>query len=178
MKKTTLILAFIVFVFSSAKAQVLKYEDLNTDKRPKGKFESYEAKDGAIYKVGDKIRIGVPSSNKTFAFISEGDGLLTTVTRASVDISGNEAEIKSITIYGNRRAGFSAVFRCKGLVGLGDGLSVEIEDAIANGEVKSFGMTSDEALAELKKAKDKLDLGLITEEEYEKVKAELIKFIN
>jgi hypothetical protein len=45
------------------------------------------------------------------------------------------------------------------------------------GEVKSFGMTSDEALAALKKAKDKLDLGLITQEEYEKIKSELTPFI-
>jgi hypothetical protein len=38
-------------------------------------------------------------------------------------------------------------------------------------------MTSDDALKELKKAKDKLDLGLITKEEYEVRKLELIKFI-
>jgi hypothetical protein len=64
------------------------------------------------------------------------------------------------------------------MVGLGDGLTIEIEDAIKHGEVLSLGMTSDEALSELKKAKDKLDLGLITEEEYEKIKSELIKYIN
>ena len=38
-------------------------------------------------------------------------------------------------------------------------------------------MTSDQALEALKKAKDKLDLGLITQEEYEKIKAELTPFI-
>ncbi|MCX6311222.1 MAG: DUF4468 domain-containing protein [Bacteroidetes bacterium] len=38
-------------------------------------------------------------------------------------------------------------------------------------------MTSDEALTELKRCKDKLDLGLITQEEYDKKKAELGKFI-
>ena len=36
-----------------------------------------------------------------------------------------------------------------------------VEDALATGELKSNGYTSDEALAALKKAKDKLDLGLI-----------------
>jgi len=39
-------------------------------------------------------------------------------------------------------------------------------------------MTSDEALAELKKAKEKLDLGLITQEKYDEIKAELLKYIN
>lgn len=46
-----------------------------------------------------------------------------------------------------------------------------------NGEVKGYGKTSDEALAELKKAKDKLNLGLISQDEYDKVKAELVPFI-
>ncbi len=40
-----------------------------------------------------------------------------------------------------------------------------------------LGMSSDEALTALKKAKDKLDLGLITQEEYDKIKAELTPFI-
>ena len=38
-------------------------------------------------------------------------------------------------------------------------------------------ISSDEALKELKKAKDKLDLGLITSQEYELKKQELIKYI-
>lgn len=41
--------------------------------------------------------------------------------------------------------------------------------------VRTF--TSDEALSDLKKAKEKLDLGLITQEEYEKIKSELASFI-
>jgi hypothetical protein len=177
--KKIVIVALVLFVGAfQLNAQSLKYSDLVTSKRPKGKFESYESSDGGIYKVGEKIKIGVPSSNKTFAFITEGDGILTPLSPATVSISGNEAEIKSIMVGGNKRAGFSVFFRCKGMVGLGDGLTIEIEDAIKHGEVLSLGMTSDEALSELKKAKDKLDLGLITEEEYEKIKSELIKYIN
>jgi len=38
-------------------------------------------------------------------------------------------------------------------------------------------MTSDQAMKELKTAKDKLDLGLITQAEYDRIKAELIKYI-
>lgn len=41
----------------------------------------------------------------------------------------------------------------------------------------SIEMTSDEAIAELKKAKDKYDLGLITKEEYEAIKMEIKKYI-
>jgi hypothetical protein len=32
-------------------------------------------------------------------------------------------------------------------------------------------------MVELKKAKDKLDLGVITQEEYDKIKIELLKYI-
>jgi hypothetical protein len=38
-------------------------------------------------------------------------------------------------------------------------------------------MTGEEVLEELKKAKDKLDLGLITQHEYDKIKTELTPFI-
>jgi len=67
-------------------------------------------------------------------------------------------------------------FQTKGMTGA-DNYFFNIEDAIPVGEVTSFGLSSDEALTELKKAKDKLDLGLISQEEYDKIKAELTPFI-
>lgn len=42
---------------------------------------------------------------------------------------------------------------------------------------RNEGYTNDEALAELKRFKEKLDLQLITQEEYDKKKAELMKYI-
>ena len=74
------------------------------------------------------------------------------------------------------RAGFTISVKAKSSTGVGN-YNVDFENAILNGEIKSFGMTSDEALAELKKAKDKMDLGLISKEEYETKKSELVKFI-
>lgn len=44
-------------------------------------------------------------------------------------------------------------------------------------ELTTNSYTSDEAITELKRFKDKLDLGLITQEDYNKKKDELIKFI-
>ena len=55
--------------------------------------------------------------------------------------------------------------------------SIQLENAISVGEVKSFGMTSDEALAELKKAKDKLELELISQGDYDRIKADLMNYI-
>lgn len=44
-------------------------------------------------------------------------------------------------------------------------------------DLEANNMTSDEALTELKRWKDKLDLGLVTKEEFDAKKAELSKFI-
>ena len=51
------------------------------------------------------------------------------------------------------------------------------EEAIAVGEVQTKPSSSDAALQELKKWKEKLDLQIITQEEYDKKKEELMKFI-
>jgi hypothetical protein len=90
--------------------------------------------------------------------------------------SGTETEIKRIFVVGNKRTGYSVSMRTKGVIGLLN-YTIQFENALSTGEIKGTGMTSDEALAELKKAKDKLDLGLITAEDYEKKKAELTPFI-
>lgn len=178
MRKIILSLVTLIMFSGSLFSQelVLKQDDLNAEKRPKGDFTSYESKDGSVYKVGDKITIGVPSSNKTFAFITEGDGVLLPITQLLASASGQQVEIKRIDVGGTKRTGFYASLRCKGLTGLSN-YSVQLENAISVGEVKSFGMTSDEALAELKKAKDKLDLEIITQEEYDEIKADLMKYI-
>ena len=55
--------------------------------------------------------------------------------------------------------------------------SVGFERALSCGEIVGQGMTNDKALIELKKWKDKLDLDIITKEEYENKKLELIQYI-
>ncbi len=178
MKKRILNFVILIIFSGSLFSQELelKQNDLNAGKRPKGDFTSYESKDGSVYKLGDKITIGVPSSNKTFAFITEGDGILLPIKPLLARASGQQAEIKRIDILGTKRTGFYASLRCKGETGVSN-YSIQLENAISVGEVKSFGMTSDEALAQLKKAKDKLDLELITQDEYDKIKKELVKYI-
>lgn len=155
--------------------ETLRYSDLS-EKPGQWNFDNYESKDGYLYKTGDKIKIGTPSSNKTFAFIMEGDGFLLPITNASAFASGQMVEIKKVTYTGTRRVGFAAVLVCKGPTGLSN-YRIQLENAIETGEAKGLGMTSDEALAELKKCKDKLDLGLITQDEFNSKKSELSKFI-
>jgi hypothetical protein len=174
MKKHLLIYLITLISTLTVQAQELKFSELNESKR--GRYTSYVASDGSVYKVGDKVKIGMPSSNKTFAFIYEGDGLLIPMTPLQAGASGQETEIKWIGITGTKRTGFQVTFRTKGMIALSN-YSIQFEQAVASGEVVGYGMTSDQALTELKKAKDKLDLGLITQEEYEKIKEELSKYI-
>jgi hypothetical protein len=155
-------------------AQEIKHSDLATAQR--GEFTSYLGSDGAVYKIGNRLKIGVPSSNKTFAYITEGDGILLPITNLTAASSGTETEIKKIYVAGNKRAGYSVAFRTKGLTGLSN-YTIQFENALATKEVRGFGLSSDDALEQLKKAKDKLGLGIITQEEYDNIKANLVKFI-
>jgi len=72
--------------------------------------------------------------------------------------------------------GLMVIFKTKGMTGLSN-YTIQFENALSTDEVKGFGMTSDEALAELKKAKDKLDLGIITQEEFNVLRSELAPLI-
>lgn len=172
-----LIWSFIMtFITITAFSQEVKYEDIQKGLITKGQYESYVAKDGSVYKVGDKIQFGNPSgTNGKFVTIQKMD-IAGTVYIVGAEAINTSAEIKKIRVGGTSRAGYKVSFQTKGMTGV-DNYFLNIEDAILVGEIKSFGMTSDEALAALKKAKDKLDLGLITQDEYDKIKAELTPFI-
>jgi len=172
--KTKLIFMLSFMITTLSYAQEIKHSDLTNASR--GEFTSYVASDGGVYKIGDRIKIGVPSSNKTFAFIWMGDGVITALQPLPVARSGEETEIKKIFVVGNKRTGYSVSMRTKGVIGLMN-YTIQFENALSTGEIKGFGKTSDEALTELKKSKDKLDLGLITQEEFDKLKAELSKYI-
>jgi hypothetical protein len=175
-KRTILLSMLFATIFNITFAQQLNYDDVTKGAVPKGKYESYLSKDGSVYKIGDTLTIGLPSgTNGMFVSINKVDimGTAYIVGREAINTS---AEIKKIRITGNKRIGYKANFQTKGLTGI-DNYFFNIEDAIELGEVKSFGKSSDEALEELKKAKDKLDLGLITQEEYDKLKEDLSKYI-
>lgn len=163
----------MLLISSFAFGQECKYSEIK-NASGRGKCMSYEASDGFVYKPGDKITIGVPSSNKTFAFIDVSSGLQ--VEPLGAKSSGDEVEIKRIYVQGTARTGYYAALETKGTTFLHH-YFIKLEKALETGEIKANGMSSDNALSELKKFKDKLDLGLITKEEFEAKKTELSKFI-
>jgi hypothetical protein len=178
MKKLKNVTVGITLTFLSFMSigQEVKYDDVQKGLITKGQHESYVSKDGSVYKIGDKIEFGNPSgTNGKFVTIQKMD-IAGTVYVVGAEAINTSAEIKKIRVGGTSRSGYKVSFQTKGMTGV-DNYFLNIEDAITVGEVKSFGMSSDEALTALKKAKDKLDLGLISQEEYDKIKAELTPFI-
>jgi hypothetical protein len=179
MKKLLLFaIALIVSVSSFAQKQ-MTHEQLKSFTKGSMEiitFDSYLASDGYTYKVGDTLKIGMPSSNKTFAFITEGSAIHAPVL-ASVSSSGTNTIIKKIYVNGNNRMGYRMTIVGKGVCGTCPQYYINMEEAMASGEVKTKGITSADAMTQLKAGKDKLDLGIITQEEFDKLRAELVKYI-
>jgi hypothetical protein len=174
MKK--LLLVILSSISLSAFSQTLDYTDLNKSNKPTGTFEKYISSTDDTYSVGDTLKIGAPSGvNGRFVYITRVD-IVGTVSYPGTEAANTNAVIKKIRVGGNKRSGFKASFQTKGATSI-DNYFFFLEDAIASGEIKSKGMTSDQALLELKKAKDKLELELITQEEYDKLKVEYAKYI-
>ncbi|MCP5498117.1 MAG: hypothetical protein H7A23_26470 [Leptospiraceae bacterium] len=172
---------FILFLLLSNSicfSQVINHKQLEgIDKKPHGTFEAYISRNGDVYVVGDTLQIKNPSGvNGKFIYITKVDisGTQREVDRYSAN---TKARIKKIAVGGTKNSGFKVSFQTTGMTGI-DNYFFFIEDAIMNGEVKSKSLTSDEALDELKKAKLKLDLELITREEYNKIKERLGKYID
>ena len=176
MKSTLSALLLIIVGAQISVAQEIRFTDLSTTHKFEKQYTSYVSREGAVYNVGDRLKIGKPSSvNQTFIYIFESDAL-TGGANLPAGYSGFETELKRIRVVGNKRIGYAVNFYTKGVWGPSTFI-IPIENALTAGEIKSSVMSSDDALAELKRAKDKLDLGLITQEEFEKLKAELSPLI-
>lgn len=178
MKKIFLILS--VAIATTTFAQTLTYEQAVNSTDPKNEllksYEAYTASDGHTYAVGDDITIGVPSSNKTCAFLTSELAMFAGgPTGVAASWSGYKMKIKSIGIDRNKKRGATVAMRCY-LAGLG-GILVKFENALAAGEIVSEGMTRDKALEEIKKAKDMLELELITQHEFDSIKTECVKYL-
>jgi hypothetical protein len=172
--KKIMMVAISLIVSISTFGQELKFTDLSTELNSK-KFDSYISEDGTVFKVGEKVKIGIPSSQTNFVYIQHVDP----VVGASIvgpNYSNSEVEVKKIQVSGSLRKGYKVWVITNGGVALGK-LYFDIETAIQTKEVKGNGMSSDDALSQLKKAKDKMDLGLITQDEFNKLRTELSKYI-
>jgi len=176
-KLITMTLLVMMTTLSFSQTDTLTHEMVeNAKKRPKGKYLSYVSKDGRIYLPGDTINIGMPSgTNGRFIHLQKMD-LAGTVYIIGAEAVNTHIILKKIRVGGTKRSGWKVSFQTKGMTAV-DNYFLYIEDAITTGEIDSGVMSSDKALEELKRAKDKLDLGLITQKEFDKIREELSKYI-
>jgi len=139
-------------------------------------FDVYVAKDNHSYKVGDTLKIGKPISEKRFAFINEFESFSES-SRVKIDASGTNTILKKIYVGGSKKEGFKIFFIGKGKCGLCLPNYIDVEEALSSGELKSFGMSKEQAIVKLKEAKDLVDLGMMSKEDFDKLKAELSPII-
>jgi hypothetical protein len=177
MKASNLILVFVLTSLTTF-SQELKYDDLFSEKKPKGPFKSYVSKDGTIYKVGEKIKIGVPADTyNAFSYIWVGDGLIVPEKQLGISDSNTETKIMRIVIGGSKKSGFKALFRTRVAEGKVLAYTIIVEKALQSGEIKRSGLTRVEAFTELREAKGKLDSGLISQHQYDSIKVVMTKYI-
>ena len=138
---------------------------------------SYKSIDLEEYFIGDTITLGRgnPSESKYLSIKYTGiEGDTSQYFRAMIKIPNTKTVIKRIYINSSGETCFETLSNSNFYY------RISVDRAISRGELKSKNSsfrTSDEALAELKKAKEKLDLGLMTTNEYNALLAELKKYI-
>ena len=137
-------------------------------------ISEYTASDGSVWTVGQEFTIGSASGIHSFKYITVGSGVMTEITQLEATMAGTKATVKKLRISGTKRTGRRMWLTTTGMFPN----NIQLENAISYGEVVTSGYTSDKALEELKKAKDKLDLGLITQEEFDSLRTELAKYID
>ena len=164
------------------------------------KITAYVASDGVTYKVGSTITYGYPTNGKYYLYFKDETGSwLNAFAEDEKATSAERAENRERAERVENRAGGVATIKkiqclpvdpfnrktcgCKIYLVLNRGglVCTNFEEAIATREVvikaNPEDVASDAALQELKKWKEKLDLQIITQEEYDAKKNELMKVI-
>ena len=176
-------------------AQVLTFEqtqDVNlTNKYSNGDLiEKYIMKDGSEITVGSPIKFGTPLAGKTFQYCYYGEynlakGLLGTPTPLQVGYSGEEVVVTAVKVSHTKMSKNSplSVWLYVENPKLGGAINnrtiFDLEKAIELKEVMNpnAAMTRDEAIAKLKEAKDLLDLGMMSQADYDAMKENLTPII-
>ena len=175
MKKIILFAALVLGAFVM-NAQHLEYNNLkNVDSKLMSyvDFTSYTASDGTTIKIGDFVEFGKSSADMNYKYIMTYVPM-TTPTYIKGDFEGRKFEVVRITVNGKGENKYVGIWTKTDFAGK---YIIDCERALKSGELVGDGMSSDAALAALEREKKKFDLGVITEEEYNQKKSELIKFI-
>lgn len=163
-------------------------------------FQFIMFEDGSVLGIGDKMIFGNASGTNqstltqaglfsstttrtnTYSYIMVGRmaaAMMNGITLLPDGWKGRDAEIENIKLYKSKKEGkpsvASIIFQNKGA----DFTVLDVKFALQFGEIinPKAAMTSEQALSELKKAKDKLDLGLISQSDFDSLKTKLAPII-
>jgi hypothetical protein len=206
MKKVLLVLSLLLGVIESNAQDTLfvsKCSNIEwaSNFRNSDEFNFIQFEDGSILKVGDKMKLGKPSgTNETktvnkglfsgsvtnenqFSYIMLGkmaQQMMGGMTYAPESFKNREVVIKGLKIIHSGLTKNSVavpylIFENPGL----DLTTFNLKAALDNSELINLNrpMNRTEAIAKLKEAKDLVDLGMMSKEDFEKLKAELTPLI-
>jgi len=203
MKRIFSVLMVLVLV-GSAMAQTVTYQDLLDHKSAKeltgrkggDNIREYVASNGESFVVGSTITYGYPTNGKYYLYFRDvTSGVLGALAEDPYESSSVSAANQEVYERIENRSGGTATIKkiqcvpvdpynkvnsgCKIYLVLNRGgiACTNFEEAIATHEVLVKADESESALQELKRWKEKLDLQIITQEEYDAKKAELMKKI-
>lgn len=171
-----------------------------TGKNGGDNITAYVASDGVTYRVGSTITYGYPTNGKYYVYFKDVTGSIMSSlgedeNASSADKRANQEAAERVE---NRAGGVATIKKiqcfpvdpfnrktsgCKIYLVLNRGglACTNFEEAIATKEIVTKAnpedVASEAALEELKRWKEKLDLQIITQEEYDAKKAELMKKI-
>lgn len=169
--KKNIFLFLLLFVFQGYSQDLVFKKDFDKSYK-RSDYKSYLSKDSIVFKINEIIKIGKPSEGKfKYIFIFQSIGYLPMSVSENYLLDG-ECTIVAISIAGTKSKGFLPYIQIRNRKGMF--FSIDIENAISRGEIATT-LDENEVLELLKKEKEKLDLGIITQDQFEKRKAELLK---
>ena len=166
MKKLTLLLTFLIVALFGM-AQRAEFGKITGS----GNFDSYLSKTGDVIHVGDTLTIGKPTGEFSFVFITQNQ------ERIVNSMMGKSVAISQIKSYGGKKWGLKVWILFKGFGLLP--VVIDYENALEVGEIinPKAKLTRQMAINKLKEAKELLDLQMMSQEAYDKLKAELSPII-
>jgi len=197
--RTYALLIILITTFTAAYAQRSLTSDEAKDISIASQFTNgdeiveFTLSDGSVIKAGSELVFGNPINNSKnytrvyFGYYSLGKALLATPTPMGDSFKGTKLVVDKLKVKHKKLSKDSELYvfayvkdpSMSSSMGANNRTILDLEMAINTGEVlnPNAAMTREQAIAKLKESKDLLDLGMITQEEYEKLKVELTPII-
>jgi hypothetical protein len=190
----TLLLGNVVFGQRSLTSSEAKDLEITSGFRNGDEILEFTLEDGNVIKKGSEFIIGTPLNPTTFTYTRIYVGyynLFSEILSPSITLNssfkGTKVVVETLKVNRQKLKRKSELMilayvydpAMSSLLGEKRRTIVDLELALSTGEVVNPNqkMTREQAIVKLKESKDLLDLGLLTQEEYDKIKSELTPII-